>query len=191
MDSQRTPFQESSMMLAGLSAVWSAYVPVSSSSRLTGSLSWTCMESFLGLLMLSLPELNGCGSNVSEAPLRTTKNYDICSTDKRKLFYYATRHSCGLQGQWTKMGRLRGKWKTQTMSGISFYSILPLSLLDSFSHCLGIKTLKNFKTHKTIDFSVYFFSLVIRFLGIPRLIYSSDEVHTYKRRYVFCGIVVA
>lgn len=99
MDSQRAPFQESSMLLAGLSAVWSAYVPVSRSSRLIGSPSGTCMESFLDLLMPSLPELNGCGSNVSEAPLSTTKNYDICSTDKRKLFYYATRHSCGLQGQ--------------------------------------------------------------------------------------------
>lgn len=99
MDSQRAPFQESSMLLAGLSVVWSAYVPVSRSSRLIGSPSGTCMESFLDLLMPSLPELNGCGSNVSEAPLSTTKNYDICSTDKRKLFYYATHHSCGLQGQ--------------------------------------------------------------------------------------------
>lgn len=99
MDSQRAPFQESSMLLAGLSVVWSVCVPVSRPSRLIGSPSWTCMESFLGLLMPSLPELKGCGSNVSESLLRTMKNYDICSTDKRKLFYYATRHSCGLQGQ--------------------------------------------------------------------------------------------
>lgn len=74
------------MLLVGLSAVWSTYVPVSRSSRLVRSPSWTCRESFLGLLMLSLPELNRCDSNVSEAPLRAMKNYDICSTLRENYF---------------------------------------------------------------------------------------------------------